>query len=87
MTSRAVLIQKSLGCFDAGLASAIPLIGLIGAAVALLRFRHVVVETNDRWNPARARLYMGAGLALLSLLLHGIAAFVIFLKVRASLHA
>jgi hypothetical protein len=72
MTPRATLITKSLGCFDAGLASLIPGIGLLVAPIAFLRFRFVIVETNDRWNPARFHLYTGAILALFSLLTHAL---------------
>jgi hypothetical protein len=59
----------------------IPAIGFTLAPFALNRFRHVVVETNDRWNPARPQLYLGATLALASLLLHALAALFIYLRV------
>lgn len=55
----------------------IPVIGLFGTVPAFLHFRYVVTETNDRWNPARRRLYLGLILALGSLIAHGLAALAI----------
>jgi hypothetical protein len=80
MTTRSKVIEKSLGCLDFGFASLIPVAGLLFAMVALARFRFAVVETNDRWNPARVHLYGGAALAMLSLLAHAVVGVVIYLK-------
>ena len=81
MTARSEVIEKSLGCFDWGLASLIPALGILCAPLALAKFKFVVVETNDRWNPARRHLYAGAALAVLSLLAHGIIGVVIYLQI------
>lgn len=57
--------------------SLIPVAGLCGTIPAFLHFRYVVIETNDRWNPARSRLYLGMILALISLVAHGLAALAV----------
>lgn len=77
MAPRSKLIEKSLSCLHAGLFSLIPVIGLFGTVPAFFHFRFVVIETNDRWNPARRRLYLGLILALVSLVAHGLAALAI----------
>ena len=81
MIPRSQLIEKSLSCFDNGALAFIPIIGFFIAPLALLRFRFVVVNSNDRWNPARAQLYLGAALALLSMLLHATIAVIIYIQV------
>ena len=81
MTPRTKVIEKSLRCLDWGLASLLPGIGILCAPFALSNFKFVVVETNDRWNPARRQLYTGAALALFGLLTHGILGVVIYLKI------
>ena len=80
MIPRSALIKKSSGCLDSGLASLIPLLGPLAAILALVEFKQVVIETNDRWNPARPQLYVGALLAVLSLLAHALVAVLIYLK-------
>jgi hypothetical protein len=77
MTPRSKIIEKSLSCLDCGMAAMIPVGGLLFAALGLDRFRFVVTETDDRWNPARPHLFVGAGLAVLSLLAHAIAAVLV----------
>jgi hypothetical protein len=85
MTARSKIIESSLSCLDWGMASLIPVLGVFLAPVALTRFRFTVVETNDRWNPARAHLYAGVVLSVLSLLGHGlIGVFVFFKLLRAA---
>ena len=81
MTARSKIIEKSLSCLDFGIASLIPVFGLIFAMFALARFRSAVSETEDRWNPARLHLYVGAALALLALLGHAVIGVTIYLKV------
>jgi hypothetical protein len=81
MTPRSKIIEKSLSCFRFGMTSVIPLIGLVTAVIALARFHFVIVNTNERWNCARLRLYVGALLAMGSLLGHALAAVFIYLKV------
>jgi hypothetical protein len=81
MIARSKVIEKSLLCFDWGVASLIPALGIFFTPFALLNFRFAVVEINDRWNPARRHLYVGASLALLSLLAHAVVAVGIYLKV------
>lgn len=81
MITRSQLIEKSLGCFNFGMASMIPAIGFFLAAIALGRFRFVVVNTNDRWNPARFQLYFGALLAVASILLHALGGFFIYIQI------
>jgi hypothetical protein len=81
MIPRAQVIEKSLSCFGYGLLTWIPAVGLFLAPVALWRFRFVVLETNDRWNPARRHLYGGLFLALASVLVHAVLAVILYLKV------
>jgi hypothetical protein len=81
MTPRSQLIEKSLGCLNFGIASMIPAIGFFLAPLALGRFRFVIVNTNDRWNPARFQLYFGAVLAVASILLHALAGFFIYIQI------
>lgn len=81
MTKRSEVIEKSLGCLDWGMASLIPLLGLLSAPFAFANFKSVVTETNDRWNPARRHLYAGLALALISLLAHGLLGTVIYLRI------
>jgi hypothetical protein len=59
----------------------IPGIGIVFAFVAFARYRFAIVEANDRWNPARLHLYLGAALAAVSLLAHAVVATIIYLKV------
>ena len=80
MTPRSKVIEKSLRCFDYGLASLIPVGGVFMTPFALVNFKFAIVEANDRWNPARRLLYAGAALAVLSLLAHAIIAGLIFLQ-------
>ena len=81
MIPRSKVIEKSLLCFDWGLASLIPAIGILFTPFALLNFRFAIVEINDRWNPARRHLYVGACLAVLSLLAQAVIGVGIYLKV------
>ena len=81
MTARSKVIERSLSCFDWGLSSLLPVIGIFLAPFALANFKFVVTETNDRWNPARRELYVGAALALFGLLVHAITGVVIYLKI------
>ena len=80
MTPRSKVIEKSLRCFDYGLASLIPVGGVFLTPFALVNFKFAIVEANDRWNPARRHLYAGAALAVLSLLAHAIIGGLIFLQ-------
>ena len=84
MIPRSQLVEKSLSCFGCGMAAMIPVIGFFIAPLALVRFRTVALNTNDRWNPARRQLYVGAALALASLLAHAIIVFVIYLQIIRS---
>lgn len=77
---RSGVIQESISCFNAGAFSLIPVLGWPGIVMALWRFRVAVFSTNDRWNPARLRLYAGAALALLSLLAQALVLVFFFLK-------
>ncbi|HUS37066.1 MAG TPA: hypothetical protein VM680_17100 [Verrucomicrobiae bacterium] len=52
---------------------------------AFLTFKYAVVETNDRWNPGRRRLYIGVILAVLSLLAHALAAVFVSLSILRSI--
>ena len=67
------MIEGSFRCLRLGWLSLLPMIGIGFAILALLRYSLVFLDTRDHWNPARWQLYSGAGLALLSLLLHGLA--------------
>jgi hypothetical protein len=81
MIPRSQVIEKSLSCFARGIAALIPVVGMFIAPLALVRFRQVIVATNDRWNPARRQLYLGAAFALASMLLHALVVFVIYIKI------
>jgi hypothetical protein len=81
MIARSKVIERSLSCFDWGMASLIPGLGIVCAPIAFTAFKFVVVETNDRWNPARRHLYAGVALALFGLLAHAIVGVVIYLKI------
>ena len=85
MTPRSKVIEKSLRCFDYGIASLIPGIGVFITPAAFVNFKFAVVEANDRWNPARRRLYIGVILAVLSLLAHALAAVFISLSILRSI--
>jgi hypothetical protein len=80
MTPRSKVIEKSLQCFEHGVMSLIPVAGVFLTPFALVKFKFAIVETNDRWNPARRHLYAGAALAILSLLAHAIAGTFLFLQ-------
>ena len=80
MKPRSEVIEKSLRCFDYGLASLIPVAGVFMTPFALMSFKFAIVEANDRWNPARRLLYAGAVLAVLSLLAHAVIGGLIFLQ-------
>ena len=85
MTPRSKVIETSMRCFDYGLASLVPVIGVFLTPFALVNFQSAIVEINDRWNPARLRLYIGAALAVLSLLGHAvIGAFILLRYMRAA---
>ena len=86
MTPRSKVIEKSLACFELGITSLIPVLGVFVTPFALYNFKFAVVETNDRWNPARRHLYVGAALAVLSLLAHAIIAGIIFLNVMRAVN-
>jgi hypothetical protein len=81
VTARSEIIEKSLSCLDLGIASLIPGIGIVFSIMAFARFRFVVVETNDRWNPARLHLYVGVTLAALTLLVRAVVVTVAYLNV------
>jgi uncharacterized membrane protein YidH (DUF202 family) len=81
MIARSKIIEKSLRCFDWGMASLIPALGIVCAPFALVNFRFAIVEIEDRWNPARRHLYAGVILALLSLLAHAVIGVVVYLRV------
>ena len=81
MIPRSKIIERSLSCFNNGAAAFIPIIGFFIAPLALVRFRFVVVNTADRWNPARPQLYFGAAFALLSMLIHATIAVIIYVQV------
>jgi hypothetical protein len=81
MIARSMVIQKSIDCFRSGVMSFVPGLGVVFAGMALARFKAAVMGANDRWNPARGRLYAGVMLALFSLLAHGLVGLVLFLKV------
>lgn len=84
MTPRSKVIEKSLRCFDYGIASLIPVIGVFITPAAFVNFKFAVVETNDRWNPGRRRLYIGVILAVLSLLVHALVAVFVSLSILRS---
>jgi hypothetical protein len=81
MIPRAQLIERSLSCLTFGATGFIPVLGLFFSIMSLARFRVVVVETNDRWNPARRQLYLGLIFALLSILIHAIVAAAIAIQI------
>ena len=81
MIARSRLIKESLDCFVWGAAACVPIVGLFLAPSALWRFRIVIIETNNRWNPGRRHAYAGAALALLSLLGHATVVAIICIQI------
>ena len=75
------VIEQSLRCFAFGLLSLIPLLGLPFAVLAVVRHRNAWSQGDREWNPAKAYLVWGFGLAWLGGLisLGGLAIFVIAL--------
>ena len=75
------VIEQSLRCFVFGLLSLIPLLGLPFAILAVVRHRDAWSQADWEWNPAKAYLVWGLGLAWLGGLisLGGLAIFVIAL--------
>lgn len=67
------MIETSLRVYKYGWLSLLPLIGTGFAMATLWLFIRVFYFTRDEWNPARSYLYWGAGVALASGLLHGVA--------------
>ena len=74
-------IQQSLRCFIFGCLSLIPLLGLPFAVLAILRHLKAWTQREGEWNPAKAYLVWGFGLAWLGGLisLGALAVFVIAL--------
>jgi hypothetical protein len=71
------LIEGSFRCLKFGWLSLAPVFGIAFSFAAITSYVRLFGISRD-WNPARAYLYSGAALALLSLLLHGLlAAFLI----------
>ena len=75
------VIEQSLRSFVFGLLSLIPLWGLPFAILAVVRHRDAWSQADREWNPAKAYLVWGLGLAWLGGLisLGGLAIFVIAL--------
>ena len=75
------VIEQSLRCFVFGCLSLIPLLGLPFAILAIVRHLNVWSQGDARWNPAKAYLLWGFGLAWLGGLisLGALAVFVIAL--------
>ena len=76
------VIEQSLRCFVFGLLSLIPLLGLPFAILAVVRHRDAWSQADREWNPAKAYLVWGLGLAWLGGLisLGALTIFVIALK-------
>ncbi len=75
------VIEQSLRCFVFGLLSLIPLLGLPFAILAIVRHLDAWSQADREWNPAKAYLIWGFGLAWLGGLisLGAVALFVIAL--------
>jgi hypothetical protein len=84
MKPRSEVIENSLSCFHFGIASLVPAIGFFLAPLALNRFRFAVIHANDRWNPARFQLYLGALLASASLLVHALLGYFVYIRIIAT---
>ena len=59
------VIEQSLRCFAFGLLSLIPLLGLPFAVLAVVRHRNAWSQGDGEWNPTKAYLVWGFGLAWL----------------------
>jgi hypothetical protein len=59
------VIEQSLRCFVFGCLSLIPLLGLPFAILAVMRHRNAGSQGDGEWNPAKAYLVWGFGLAWL----------------------
>ena len=59
------VIEQSLRCFVFGLLSLIPLLGLPFAVLAVVRHLNAWSQADREWNPAKAYLIWGFGLAWL----------------------
>lgn len=68
--SKAEVIDRSLRCFSAGLASVLPLVGIPFAVYAVVQYRRVRRGQGDLWNPARRYLFWGGVCARMSLVLY-----------------
>ena len=75
------VIEQSLRCFAFGLLSLIPLLGLPFAVLAIVRHLNAWSQSDREWDPAKAYLVWGFGLAWLGGLisLGGLVLFVIAL--------
>ena len=74
------MIEGSLRCFKRGWLALLPVAGMGFAVAALLSYSRVFLDTRDDWNPAKIQLYSGAGLAIFSLLIHGLFATAVIVK-------
>ena len=75
------MLRRSLRCFALGWWSLIPLVSIVTARLAFADFRAVVVSKGGHWNAARGRLFAGACLAGVGLLLNLVIAAIIALAI------
>jgi len=75
------MIRRSLRCFALGCWSLIPLVSIVTALLAFADFRAVVVGKGRHWNAASRRLFAGACLAGVGLLLNLVITAIIALAI------
>lgn len=66
------LIEGSLKTLEMGWYALIPFIGVFFAVISVVVFARTITFAEGQWNPAKAHLFGGMALALLSLLGHGL---------------
>ncbi len=79
--SKIRLIEGSLTCYACGWISLVPVLGLPAAFIALTEFR--ALREIKEWNPAQKYLRAGVWLALLGLLVNGLASLLLVLYILA----
>jgi hypothetical protein len=72
------LIERSLRCFEFGLAGLVPVIGIPMALIASAQYRRVKRGQGEMWNPAHRYLFWGGVCARMSLALFLVIPVIVF---------
>jgi hypothetical protein len=64
--SKVEMIERSLRCFQFGLLSLIPILGIPFAIVALAEYGRIKRRRGATWNPAKKQLFWGTQCARLT---------------------